>query len=149
MPALNQTARTRVLPHDSGETSRDLLPNGSRVLPANISAVLAKKSSEAPIFSVGYDAARDILCQALRDAVANQNSPTKRIAQALDCNDRTAENLLAGKNMPCGMVMLKAIAAFPEFAAAVNELAARHADRDAVLERDIINLIGTFMRGKD
>lgn len=136
------------VPQPTRDSSRSSRPKKSRPLPPNISSVLAQKISEAPIYSLGYDDAKDILCDALRDAVANQNAPTKRLMRALSCNERTAENLYAGRNIPSGMVMLRAIAAFPEFAAAVRELTARHADRDEMLERDIISLIATFMKSR-
>lgn len=137
------------IPPSARDTSRSTRQNRSRALPPNISAVLAQKVSDAPIYSLGYDDARGILCEALRSAVANQNAPTKRLMRALSCNERTAENLYAGRNIPSGMVMLRAIAAFPEFAAAVRELTDRHADRDEMLERDIVQLIGTFMKSRD
>lgn len=58
------------------------------------------------------------LCQefnaAVRADVGAYKNPTGRIAEAADCNIRTGENYLLGKNLPNALQFLR-IAASPEF----------------------------------
>lgn len=84
------------------------------------------------------------LSDTLQRAFGGRASPVKALAAAANINVRTAENLMAGRSAPSALVMLKLIAAVPEFAAEVRRLTGMHADLDPEFERDFQKLMQTY-----
>lgn len=84
----------------------------------------------------------------LHRAFGGRASPIKELARAANINQRTAENLYAGKSAPSALVMLKLIAGVPEFAAEVRRLTGMEQDLDPEFERDFSALVQRFMARK-
>jgi hypothetical protein len=127
MPTASALARNAALPPEP--------PKGSRRPRLKLVAVEAPNDSVAAILSMGTADATDAIHDAFRRSVEGKSAPTKQIMRAINCNERTAENLYAGKNMPSALYLLRAMAAFPEFAAEVRRLTAMHASITPDFER--------------
>ncbi len=100
----------------------------------------------APIDELGQGDLTTTIAERLRDHFGDDRHAVRKLAEAANTNERTAENWLLGKNAPGVLHFLKLMAAIPSLQAEVRRLCAMEADLDPELARDMQALITTFQR---
>lgn len=100
-------------------------------------------------FALDYSSVLDALHAPILKAFGSAKSAAKELARAANCNERTAANLLAKRNLPDALHMLKLMAAVPEFAAEVRRLTGMETDLDPEFERDMSKLFVQWQRMRD
>lgn len=80
----------------------------------------------------------------LREHFGESRSAVKLIAEAANCNLRTAENWYTGKNGPGGLHLLRLAAQVPSLQAEVRRLMAMEADLDPAFEQELHSLFRSY-----
>lgn len=115
-----------------GTDPRNIRGAGAQVLPFR----------RAPIFDLGNYSLIDRIGDAIDADTADCKSPVKKIAAAIDCNLRTAENFKQRKNAPSIELGLRlaASADFPHVRQLVIELLAIDTRHNALVEQKLNEL---------
>lgn len=108
-----------------------------------------REKFKAPILTMDSGDTTQVLQATLRRAFDGVDCPVKRIAQAENCNPRTAENHWEGRNMPSLVQALRLGACVPEFGAELLRLMGMEANLHPEFERDLMALVRTAMRLRD
>ena len=124
------------MPPKNTLVARTLQPNRVRTMPA--AAALAEE--------ISYTTAVDTLCGALQRVYGDAKSGAKLLARAANRNERTAANLLAKRNLPDALTMLRLMATVPEFAAEVRRITGQLSTMDPEFERDLSKLLTQYQR---
>lgn len=103
------------------------------------SARKIRGSSARPLaYTITNKELRDRSKKAMRDFAGEGPGAAKRIADALECSDKTAQNYLDGRNCPGGVHDARAMHAIPHYAAMKLELAAMEASLDPRLQQKMV-----------
>lgn len=106
------------MPHDRDNNARNSRGNSARPLAYTITQKeYCKRTSDA-----------------FRAFAGDGPGAAKRIAEALECSDKTAQNYLDGRNAPGGIHDSRALHAIPHYAAMKREIAAMEMDHDPRLQ---------------
>lgn len=112
-----------------------------------ITARSARRSdsmSSAPALSMTQRDGERVVAHALQTAFGFGRRAARALADAANCNDRTALGWLTGESTPGFVHTLRLIATVPAFAGEVRRLTGMHADMDPAFQRDFIRLVQTY-----
>ncbi len=103
-------------------------------------------ATRLPIMSMSPNDLAQITARALIAEYGHLKNPIGTVQEAINCNERTAENYLAGKCAPNAVYLLRLLASVPAFAAEVRRLTAMEADLDPRFQRDFMRAVQAFQR---
>lgn len=106
------------------------------------------RTNMSAALAIDYTTTLDVFGDALQRVFGDAKSGAKRLAIAANCNVRTAENILAKRNLPHLVIALRLIATVPELQAEVRRLTGMAADMDPLFERDMQMLFQTWQNIK-
>lgn len=103
-------------------------------------------SAALALDEIDYTTAVDTLCGALQRVYGDAKSGAKLLARAANRNERTAANLLAKRNLPDALTLLRLMQTVPEFAAEVRRITGQMSNMDPEFERDLSQLFTQWQR---
>lgn len=108
--------------------------------------VRTMQTATAEIIRIDYTEAKQELAETLRDVFGDAKSGAKVAAKVANRNDRTAANILAGRNLGDALTCLHFYANVPQFRAAWRKLAKQTSEIDPMFERDLMALFQTYQK---
>lgn len=112
--------------------------------PGNIPGRLAGKLSAAIALTLTQRDAERAVARTLQSVFGYGRRAAKAIADAANCNEKTALGWVEERGAPGFVHTLRLIAAVPEFAAEIRRLTGLQADMDPGFERDLQRLMQTY-----
>jgi transcriptional regulator with XRE-family HTH domain len=94
-----------------------------------------------PAFELTQAEWTEIIAEAIRAYMREENLSVKELARDIGCNDRTAENYVQGRTAPAGLHLLRCIAVIPSVEAEVRRISAMAGDCQPGADRAAMELM--------
>ena len=94
------------------------------------------------------DTVAEVLRVALQQDFGQQRHAAKRIARAAGASERSAENWLAGREIPGGVNLLRLALCSPSLAAEVRRIITMEAEHDPDTERAISAAVQAYLQAR-
>lgn len=124
-PSLPSHLEAKTVPHDRDNNARNIRGSSARPL----------------AYTITQKEYRERSARAFRDFAGDSPGAAKKVAAALECSEKTAQNYLDARNAPGPIHDSRALYAVPHYAAMKRELAAMEMDHDPRLQAKFNELI--------
>lgn len=100
----------------------------------------SRDTRNIPAFAITHGDFLKRVSKAFHDHVGNAASPSKVLADEIECSDKTTRSWLDGKTAPSGLLDLRAMNRIPSYAALKREIAAMESELNPLLQRKLQEL---------